>query len=143
MGMIKEFKEFAMKGNLVDIAVAFVMGAAFGKVVTSFTTDIIAPLIGLLGGKDLSKNAWVIKEGAKEVKDAAGKIVIAAVPEVSVKWGAFLTATLDFILVAFVMFLIIKGINALKKKQEKPTVLVVEHSSTDKLLMEIRDAVRK
>lgn len=143
MGMIKEFKEFAMKGNLVDIAVAFVMGAAFGKVVTSFTTDIIAPLIGLLGGKDLSKNAWVIKEGAKEVKDAAGKIVIAAVPEVSVKWGAFLTATLDFILVAFVMFLIIKGINALKKKQEKPTVLVIEHSSTDKLLMEIRDAVRK
>lgn len=143
MGMIKEFKEFAMKGNLVDIAVAFVMGAAFGKVVTSFTTDIIAPLIGLLGGKDLSKNAWVIKEGAKEVKDAAGKIVIAAVPEVSVKWGAFLTATLDFILVAFVMFLVIKGINALKKKQEKPTVLVIEHSSTDKLLMEIRDAVRK
>ncbi|MBC7587982.1 MAG: large conductance mechanosensitive channel protein MscL [Chitinophagaceae bacterium] len=141
--MIKEFKEFAMKGNLVDIAVAFVMGAAFGKVVTSFTTDIISPLIGLLGGKDLSKNAWVIKEGAKEVKDAAGKIVIAAVPEVSVKWGAFLTATLDFILVAFVMFLIIKGINALKKKQEKPTVLVIEHSSTDKLLMEIRDAVRK
>ena len=143
MGIIKEFKAFAIKGNLVDIAVAFVMGAAFGKVITSFTTDIIAPIIGLLGGKDLSKNAWVIKEGAKEVKDAAGQIVVAGIPEVSIKWGAFLTATIDFILVAFVMFLVIKGITALKKKQETPPVLVIEHSSTDKLLMEIRDALRK
>ena len=85
MGFIKEFKDFAMKGNLVDIAVAFVMGGAFGKVVTSFTEGVVSPLIGMIGGADLSKNAWVLKEGVKAVaeqKDAAGKVITAAVAEV-------------------------------------------------------------
>ena len=140
MGFIKEFKEFAMKGNLVDIAVAFVMGAAFSKVITSFTEGMVAPLIGMLGGKDLSKNAWVIKQGAAENKDSAGNIISAGVPEVAVKWGAFVTATIDFIIVAFVMFLIIKAINRLKKKEELAPETV---SSTDKLLIEIRDALKK
>src|SRR6185503_16045553 len=114
MGMLKEFKEFAMRGNLVDIAVAFVMGAAFNKVVTAFTSGIIAPLVGMLTGKDLSQNKWVIKE---EVKDATGAVTE---PEVAILWGGFITAIIDFIIVAFVMFLIIKGINALRKK-EPPT----------------------
>ena len=140
MGFIKEFKEFAMKGNLVDIAVAFVMGAAFSKVITSFTEGMVAPLIGMLGGKDLSKNAWVIKQGAAEIKDSAGNIISAGVPEVAVKWGAFVTATIDFIIVAFVMFIIIKAINRLKKKEELAPENV---SSTDKLLIEIRDALKK
>jgi large conductance mechanosensitive channel len=83
MGMLKEFKEFAMKGNLVDIAVAFVMGAAFGKVVTAFTGGLIAPLIGMLTGKDLSQNKWIIKD---EVKDAAGKITQ---PEVALHGAPF------------------------------------------------------
>lgn len=134
MGFLKEFKDFAMKGNLVDIAVAFVMGGAFGKVVTSFTEGMVAPLVGLLTGKDLSANVWVIK--AAET-DAAGAVVN---PAVAVKWGAFITACIDFIIVAFVMFLVIKGINSLKKKEvEAPA----ETSNTDKLLIEIRDALKK
>jgi large conductance mechanosensitive channel len=135
MGMIKEFKEFAMKGNLVDIAVAFVMGGAFGKVVTSFTEGLVAPLVGLLTGKDLSKNMLVLKP---EIKDAAGTVTQT---EVALKWGAFLTTVIDFIIVAFVMFLIIKAINSMKKKE--PPAPDPGPSSTDKLLMEIRDSLKK
>ncbi|MGB4842879.1 MAG: large conductance mechanosensitive channel protein MscL [Ferruginibacter sp.] len=141
MGFIKEFKEFAMKGSLVDIAVAFVMGGAFGKVVSSFTDGIVSPLIGMFGGADLSKNVYVLKEGIAEVKDAAGAVVTEAVAEVSLKWGDFITAIINFIIVAFVMFLVIKGINKMKKKQEEAAP--AGPSSTDALLMEIRDSLKK
>lgn len=134
MGFIKEFKDFAMKGNLVDIAVAFVMGAAFSKVITSFTEGIVAPLIGMIGGADLSKKMYILKEA---VMDASGKVITEAV---SVKYGDFLTAVINFIIVAFIMFLIIKGINSMKKKEEEAPA---EPSSTDKLLIEIRDALKK
>lgn len=134
MGFIKEFKDFAMKGNLVDIAVAFVMGGAFGKVVTSFTEGIVSPLIGMIGGADLSKNAYTLKPA---VLDAAGKVVTEAVV---VKYGDFLTAIINFIIVAFVMFLIIKAINSMKKKEEAAPA---GPSSTDQLLMEIRDSLKK
>ena len=118
MGFIREFKDFAMKGNLVDIAVAFVMGAAFAKVVTSFTEGIVSPLIGLLGGADLSKKMYVIKEA---VTDASGKIITEAI---AIKWGDFLTAIINFIIVAFVMFMIIKALNRMKKKEEALTVQI-------------------
>jgi len=135
MGMIKEFKEFALKGNLVDIAVAFVMGAAFNRVVTAFTGGLISPLVGMLTGKDLSQNKWVLKE---QIKDAAGTVTQ---PEVALMWGAFLTAIIDFIIVAFVMFLIIKAINTLKKKEpEAPPPPTAEDVI---LLREIRDALKK
>ena len=134
MGFMKEFKEFAMKGNLVDIAVAFVMGAAFAKVVTSFTEGIVAPLIGLLGGADLSKKMYVIKDA---VTDATGKVITEAV---AIKWGDFATTVINFIIVAFVMFLVIKGINRMKRKKE---VAAAGPSSTDLLLMEIRDALKR
>ena len=134
MGFIKEFKEFAMKGNLVDIAVAFVMGGAFGKVITSFTEGIVSPLIGMIGGADLSKNMYVLKEA---VTDASGKMVTEAV---AIKYGDFLTSLINFIIVAFIMFLVIKGMNSMKKKE---VAVSVEASSTDKLLTEIRDALRK
>jgi large conductance mechanosensitive channel len=143
MSMLKEFKEFAMKGNIVDIAVAFVMGGAFGKVVTSFTEGMVAPIVGMLTGKDLSNNVWVLKQGAAEAKDAAGTVITEAVPEVAIKWGAFVTATIDFVIVAFVMFLVIKALNKLKKKQEEAPAAASEPSSTDKLLAEIRDALKK
>ena len=133
--MLKEFKEFAMKGNLVDIAVAFVMGASFGKVVTAFTGGLIAPLVGMLTGKDLSQNKWIIKD---EVKDAAGKITQ---PEVALQWGVFLTTIIDFIIVAFVMFLIIKAINTLKKKE--PEAAPPPTPEDVLLLREIRDALKK
>lgn len=135
MGMLKEFKEFAVKGNLVDIAVAFVMGAAFGKVVTSFTGGLVAPLVGMITGKDLSQNKLIIKE---EVKDAAGKITQ---PEVALQWGAFLTNVIDFIIVAFVMFIIIKGINSLKKQEAPPAEPPTPEDIL--LLREIRDSLKK
>ncbi|GAB2836404.1 MscL family protein [Ferruginibacter profundus] len=134
MGFLKEFKDFAMKGNLVDIAVAFVMGGAFGKVVTSFTEGVVSPLIGMIGGADLSKNALTLKE---KVTDASGKVISEAV---ELKYGDFLTAIINFIIVAFVMFLVIKGINAMKKKE---AAAPAGPSSTDALLMEIRDSLKK
>jgi len=133
--MIKEFKEFALKGNLVDIAVAFVMGAAFNRVVTAFTGGLISPLIGMLTGKDLSQNKWVIKE---QIKDAAGTVTQ---PEVALLWGAFLTAIIDFIIVAFVMFLMIKAINSLKKNEPAPAPAPTPEDVI--LLREIRDALKK
>ena len=135
MGMLKEFKEFAMKGNLVDIAVAFVMGGAFGKVVTSFTEGIVSPLIGLIGGADLSKNMITLKEA---VTDASGKVVTEGV---FLKWGDFVTAIINFIIVAFVMFMVIKALAKMKK--EEPPAPSAEPSSTDKLLTEIRDSLKK
>lgn len=135
MGMLKEFKEFAMNGSLVEIAVAFVMGGAFGKVVTSFTEGMVSPLIGLIGGADLNKNMITLK-GA--VTDAAGKVTSEAI---FLKWGDFATAIINFIIVAFVMFLIIKSITKLKKAE--PPAAPAEPSSTDKLLMEIRDGLKK
>ncbi len=124
-----------MKGSLVDIAVAFVMGGAFGKVVSSFTDGIVSPLLGMIGGADLSKNMYVLKEA---VLDASGKVVTEAV---ALKWGDFLTAIINFIIVAFVMFMVIKAINKMKKKQEEAPP--AGPSSTDALLMEIRDSLKK
>jgi large conductance mechanosensitive channel len=134
MGMLKEFKEFAMKGNLVDIAVAFVMGAAFSKVITSFTEGIVSPLIGMVGGADLSKNMILLKDA---VMDASGKVVREAV---YLKWGDFVTAIINFVIVAFIMFMIVKAINRMKKKE----VAVVAAPAEDiVLLREIRDSLRK
>lgn len=134
MGFIKEFKEFAMKGSLVDIAVAFVMGAAFGKVISSFTDGIVSPLIGLIGGADLSKSVCVLKDA---VMDAGGKVTTEAVV---LRWGEFIAAIINFIIVALVMFMVIKAINKMKKKQEEAPA---GPSSTDALLMEIRDSLKK
>ena len=140
MGLIKEFKQFALKGNLVDIAVAFVMGGAFGKVVSTFTDKLIAPIIGMLtGGQDFNDKKIVLKRAVEEVRSPEGNIVTAAGKEVNLEWGYFVTAIIDFIIVAFVMFLVIKTINSLKKKEDVPTPI----SKTDELLTEIRDSLRK
>ena len=135
MKMLHEFKEFAMKGNLVDIAVGFVMGAAFKQVVTSFTGGIVSPLIGLLFKADFRDLKFIAKEGAK---DATGKIT----GEVAILYGDFLTNVIDFIIVAFVMFMIIKGINAMKKK-EAPAPAAPAGPSQEDLLTEIRDLLAK
>ncbi|MCF8341527.1 MAG: large conductance mechanosensitive channel protein MscL [Chitinophagaceae bacterium] len=141
MGFIKEFKEFALKGNLVDIAVAFVMGGAFGKVVSTFTEKIIAPIIGMLtGGQNFNDKKVVLKHAIEEVKDPTGKIIIPAGAEVDLEWGYFVTALIDFAIVAFVMFLIIKAINSLKKKD---VVIQASVSKTEELLTEIRDSLKK
>ena len=134
--MLKEFKEFAMKGNLVDIAVGFVMGAAFKQVVTSFTGGIVSPLIGLIFKADLRDLKWVVEEG---VADATGKVS----GEVAVLYGDFITNLIDFIIVAFVMFMMIKGINATKKKEAPAPPPPPAGPTQEELLAEIRDLLSK
>ncbi|HAD33970.1 MAG TPA: large conductance mechanosensitive channel protein MscL [Chitinophagaceae bacterium] len=140
MGFIKEFKEFALNANLVDLAVAVVLGGAFGKVVSSFIDGMVMPAIGMLtGGVDFNDMKVVLKEGIAEAKNTDGSVV-AAVPEVAVKYGSFITVAIEFLVVAFVVFMVIKAMNAMKKKQEEAPA---GPSSTDALLMEIRDALKK
>lgn len=133
--MLKEFKEFAMKGNLVDIAVGFVMGAAFKEVVTAFTGGIVSPLIGLIFDSDFKALRYKLKEG---VVNDAGEIA----GEVWLEYGTFLTNVIDFIIVAFVMFLVVKGVNKMKKKEEPAPEAPAGPSELD-LLTEIRDALKK
>lgn len=126
MGFTKEFKEFAMKGNVVDLAVGVVIGAAFGKIVSSLVEDIITPLI------------------LKPALDAAHLTNLKDLTLFgTIKYGSFLSEIINFIIVAFALFLVIKAINKMKKKQEEAPVAPPEPSSTDKLLMEIRDSLKK
>lgn len=134
--MLKEFKDFAMKGNLVDIAVAFVMGVAFNKVVASFTGGIVSPLIGLIFKADFKELKYVITEG---VADESGNVA----GEVAILYGDFITNVIDFIIVAFVMFMIIKGITKMKKKEEIAAPAAPAGPSDNDLLIEIRDLLRK
>lgn len=133
MGMLKEFKAFAMKGNLVDIAVGFVMGAAFKSVVTSFTGGIVSPLIGLIFNSDFKDMKYIVKEG---IANAEGKIE----GEVAVLWGDFLTNVIDFIIVAFVMFMVVKAVNKMKSPPPPPAP---SGPSDNDLLAEIRDLLKK
>ena len=137
MSMIKDFTEFDMKGNLIDLAVGFVMVAAFTKVTTAFINGMVMPLVGMIQGKDF--NEWrIILKPAQLAAD--GK---EATAEVAFKYGTFITVTIEFIIVAFFMFLLIKGINKMKKKEEAAAAADPEPTSTEKLLMEIRDSLKK
>ncbi len=133
MGFLSEFKDFAMKGNLVDIAVGFVMGAAFNKVVASFTGGIVSPLIGLLFDTDFKDLRHKLRDG---VANDAGEVV----GEVWLEYGQFLTNLLDFIIVAFVMFMIVKGVNKTKKKEDPAPPA---GPSDNDLLKEILEALKK
>ncbi len=133
--MLKEFKEFALKGSLLDIAVGFVMGAAFKSVVTSFTGGIVSPLIGLLLKSDLKELKWIVRDG---VTNAEGVVE----GTIAVLYGEFLTNVIDFIIVAFVMFIIVKAVNKFKRKEEEAPAPPAGPSQKD-LLVEIRDLLAK
>ncbi len=122
MGFIKEFKEFAVKGNIVDLAVAVVIGGAFGKIVTAFTDSILAPIIALLLGKG----------GMSEVTFTIGSTVFPV--------GVLLQAIIDFVLIAFILFLVVKAVNQINKKEEEAPAATPEDIQ---LLREIRDALKK
>lgn len=125
MGMLKEFKEFAMKGNVIDLAVGVVIGAAFGKIVSSLVDNIIMPLVGIiLQGHNVAAASF--KVGNAELK-----------------YGAFCQAVLDFLIIAFVLFLAIKAINSMKKKEEAAPAAPPAPSTEEKLLTEIRDLLKK
>jgi large conductance mechanosensitive channel len=126
---------------LVDMAIAFVMGGAFGKVVTAFVEKMFAPITGLImGGVDLNSKKVVLKDAVAEVKDPSGAVTTAASPELAIHWGSFITACIDFLLVAMVMFMIIKAMNKMKKKQEEAPAAPPEDIT---LLREIRDSLKK
>jgi large conductance mechanosensitive channel len=131
--MLKEFKEFAMKGNLIDLAVGFVMGAAFTKVTNAFINGMVMPLVGLIQGKNLSEWKVVLKDAVME----NGKEKTA---EVAIKYGDFISMTIEFLIVAFVMFLVVKAVNKMKKKQEEAPVAP---PAQEVLLTEIRDLLKK
>ena len=138
MSMIKEFKEFAMKGNLVDMAIAFVMGAAFAKVVSGFIDGMVMPVVGkLVAGVDFASLKYILSEAQI---DASGKVIAA---EASIKYGEFITIIIDFILVAVVMFMVIKAINKMKKKQAEIPATPPEPTEDQVLLREIRDLLKK
>lgn len=129
MGMLKEFKEFAVKGNVVDMAVGIIIGAAFGKIVSSFVADVIMPPIGLLlGGVDFTNLAITLKEAAGDA------------PAVVLAYGKFIQSVVDFTIVAFAIFLVVKAMNSMKKKEEEAPA---EPPKQEVLLGEIRDLLKE
>lgn len=137
MGFIKEFKEFAVKGNVFDMAVGIIIGGAFGKIVASFVNDILMPPIGfLLGNVDFKDLKYVMKEAVQE----GDKIVKEAV---TLNYGMFIQNCIDFIIIALSIFMLIKGINAMNKKKEEAPAAPAEDPADIKLLKEIRDELRR
>jgi large conductance mechanosensitive channel len=132
MGMMSEFNDFAMRGNVVDMAVGIIIGAAFGKIVSSFVSDVIMPPIGvLIGGVDFTNLAVTIQEASEGVE------------AVTIKYGAFLQTVFDFVIIAFAIFMAIKVMNSLKKQEEEAPEAPPEPSAEEKLLTEIRDLLKK
>jgi large conductance mechanosensitive channel len=143
--MLKEFREFALKGSVVDLAVGVIIGAAFGTIVSSLVDDVIMPPIGmLLAGIDFSALKFVLKEGVPAVAATATTPAIPAVPEVAINYGRFLNAAIKFTIVAWVLFLVVKGMNSMKRKAEAaPPAAAPEAPADVKLLTEIRDLLKK
>lgn len=131
MSIAKEFKEFAMRGNVVDMAVGIVIGAAFGKIVKSFVDNVLMPPIGLaVGGVDFSQLKIVLKEAVGETA------------AVAINYGAFIQTLVDFIIIAFAIFMVVKGMNSLKKKEEEKPAEPAAPPKEEVLLTEIRDILK-
>ena len=134
MGMLGEFREFIARGNVVDLAVGVVIGAAFGKIVTAFVDGIVMPIVGVaLGGVSVSDWKWVLKP---ETIDAAGK----KVAEVAVRYGSFIQTLIDFVIIAFVIFLLLKAYNRMRRPADEAPAAPPEEVL---LLREIRDSVKR
>ncbi|MBE2896997.1 large-conductance mechanosensitive channel protein MscL [Pasteurellaceae bacterium HPA106] len=131
MSMMKEFREFAMRGNVVDMAVGVVIGGAFGKIVSSFVGDIIMPVLGMFTGGVDFKNLHIV------LKEAVGET-----PAVTLNYGTFIQTVFDFVIIAFAIFMVIKGINKMKKEQPKEEPAPAAPSAEETLLTEIRDLLK-
>lgn len=132
MGMIQEFKDFAIRGNVVDMAVGVIIGGAFGKIVSSLVTDVVMPPIGvLIGGVDFSKLAFTLQAAS------------ATAPAVVISYGKFIQTVVDFTIIAAVIFMAIKGINSMKRKAEEPPATPPAPPAQEVLLKEIRDLLKK
>jgi large conductance mechanosensitive channel len=136
MSFFKEFKEFAVKGNVVDMAVGIIIGGAFGKIVASLVNDIVMPPIGvLIGGVDFTNLKLVLKQASVDV---AGK----EIPAVTINYGTLVNTVVNFIIIAFAIFMVIKAMNFAKKKQEAAPAVPPAPSAEEKVLTEIRDILR-
>jgi len=140
-GLLKEFKDFAVRGNVIDMAVGVIIGSAFGQIISSLVSDIIMPPIGLLiGGVHFDKLTFVLKKAVVE-----NGVEIA--PAVAIGYGSFLQASINFLIIAFCVFMFVKGINTLKRSLEHPPEpepeTPVEPSNEEKLLTEIRDLLKE
>lgn len=134
--MLKEFKEFAMRGNVIDLAVGVVIGAAFGKIVTSLVDQIIMPLIGMVtGGIDFSDLKWVLKPA--DASNPAHKVA-----EVAVQYGAFINTLIQFVIIAFAIFIVVKAINKLSRRQPAAPAAPAAPPADVALLTEIRDLLK-
>lgn len=132
MSMLKEFKDFAVRGNVIDMAVGIIVGAAFGKIVSSFVSDVVMPPIGLLiGGVNFTELAITIKEASEGAK------------AVTLNYGAFIQTVVDFTIIAFAIFMAVKAINSLKKKAEAAPTAPPAPSKEELLLTEIRDLLKE
>ena len=139
MSFFKEFKEFAMRGNVIDMAVGVVIGAAFGKIISSLVDDIIMPLVGVVtGGMNFTDYKWVIQ---KAVVDSQTQEVLT--PEVTMNWGSWVQTLVDFIIVAFCIFVAIKAINQLKRKKEEAPAPAPAPTKEEVLLTERRDLLKE
>lgn len=135
--MLSEFKEFIKRGNVLEFAVAVIMATAFGAVVTTFTQDVLMPPIGYaMGGVEFDDLKVLLQDGTPEIKNAAGEITTAAVPEVAIRWGKWVKTIFDFLVISFILFLIVRAYNNVNPPPEPgPT--------QEELLTEIRDLLRK
>ena len=144
MGLIKEFKEFAMKGNVVDLAVGVIIGAAFGKIVTSMVQDILVPPISKVTGGVSFTDKFVILDEAKVGTNVVNTLAQAKATGAPVlAYGNFLQNVFDFLIVAFCIFMVVKGINTLRRRFEKQEAAAPAPTTTEVLLTEIRDTLRK
>jgi large conductance mechanosensitive channel len=142
MGFAKEFKEFAVKGNVVDLAVGVIIGGAFGKIVDSVVNDLIMPIVAAIIGRPDFSNLYVVLKGS--VQPGASLADARKVPDTAIlAYGNFITALINFILLAFIIFLMVKAINKLRRKHEETTAVPPAPSPTEQLLMEIRDELKK
>jgi large conductance mechanosensitive channel len=143
MGFISDFKSFLMKGEIVTLATAVIVGGAFGKIVTSFTNDVLMPPIGLLLGKvDFSDLKIVLQEGIPAVKENGAEIT-PAIAEVAITYGAFIQTILDFVIIGFCIFLVLKAYERTKKKEAETPAAPAAPSTQEQLLMEIRDELKR
>lgn len=142
--MLKEFKAFIMTGNVLELAVAVILAGAIGLVVSGFVNDIMMPIVGYFsGGMDFADMKYVLTEAAAEVTDADGNVTTAAVEESAVRYGAWVNAIINLIIVGFVLFMMMKGYNKTKKKKEEAPAAPPAPTKEEILLTEIRDALVK
>lgn len=142
MSFIKEFKQFAMKGNVVDLAVGVIIGAAFGKIVDSVVKDLIMPIVSAIIGQPDFSNLYLVLKGdvakglpLEDARKVTDSVIFA--------YGSFLTVLLNFVLLAFIIFLMVKAINSMRTKEEAKPAAPPAPTATEKLLMEIRDSLKK